>query len=289
MRIPSQARNSFALLAAVGGLALAAPAQAGPADIYYERALMSAAHARCGLFTRATAQALEAGAAQARGAALRSGVSEADLNGVRQRARARAAATACDSQDLRTAAGRVRSAFEAWSRTARMEFPGSGGAWSVDRRAYRTPSWLVRQDGGSGANAVVFGYAGGAAGHALALSATPGRGERFASARIVVRDPSRAGSAWLPRAGVAATPPRSSSRVLLASAQASAEPTLAPGGGGGAVLFRFPASAADALSALDPRERFLVELVRSDGSVRAVTLGVGDFAAARAFLAMGTL
>lgn len=286
MRIPSQVRNGMGGPALAAGLIAAAPAWAGPADVYYERALMSAAHARCGLFTPATARALEAGTAQARGAALRSGVGEADLNAVRARARSRAAATACDSAELRTAAERVRGAFEAWSRTARMEFPGQGGAWAVDRRAYRTPSWMVRQDAGSGANAVVFGYAGGLEGQALALAA---RGERYATARIVVRDPARAGTPWLPRSGMAATPPRSSSRVFIASGQTAAEPTLAPGGSEGAMLFRFPAAAADALSALDPRERFLVELVRADGTVRTVTLGVGDFAAARAFLAMGTL
>lgn len=282
-----QAAKAAAFALAIG--LWAAPAVAGPADLYYERTLMSAAHGRCGLFTPRVARALDAGATQARGAALRAGVAEAELNRVRTRARNRAAATACDSRDLETAAGRVRQAFEGWARTARMSFPDDHGAWQVDRRAYRTSTWLMRQTRGSGGNAVVFGYAGNEAGHSLALTAVGTWGRRLASARILVRDPGRSAVAWVPRFGVAATPPRSAMRAYVANAQAAAQETLAPGGRDDARLFRFPATAGEALARLDPRERFLVELVHSDGSVRTMTLGVGDFAAAQAFLAMGTL
>jgi hypothetical protein len=57
----------------------------------------------------------------------------------------------------------------------------------------------------------------------------------------------------------------------------------------GAVAFRFPAAAADALAGLDPREAVAVEfLFAGDGgeSVRTAYAEVGDFAAARAFQAV---
>ena len=47
------------------------------------------------------------------------------------------------------------------------------------------------------------------------------------------------------------------------------------------------AAAADALSALDPREVFTVEFLFRDGSIARSTFEAGDFAAGRAFLAMG--
>ena len=54
----------------------------------------------------------------------------------------------------------------------------------------------------------------------------------------------------------------------------------------GAVTVRY---SLRALAGDPARERFAVQLVAADGETRVVTLGAGDFAAARAFLAMGTL
>lgn len=257
----------------------ATPAVAGPADVYFERSLIQAADARCGLFDRATSGALAAGAAQARGAALRGGAGETHMNAVLARASGRAASVACDDEELVTIAGRVRSAFEAWARMPRMSFPGERSAWSVDRAAYASQSWRTRQD----ADGVTFGFAGAGTGHTLALTVADAD---VVSARLVVRDPSRAGTAWLARPGMAETPPLNASRVFLAGRGRAAPETLSPEGGR---LFRFSTAAADAIGALDPRERFAVELVEADGETRVVTLGAGDFAAARAFLAMGTL
>ena len=257
----------------------ATPAVAGPAEVYFERSLIQAADQRCQLFDRATAGALAAGAAQARGAALRGGAGETHLNAVLARAAGRASSVACDDAELATIAGRVRSAFEAWARTPRMTFPGERSAWSVDRAAYASQSWRARQD----AAGVTFGFAGAGTGHTLALTVSDAA---IVSARVVVRDPTRAGTAWLARAGLAETPPLTASRVFMAGRGRAAPETLSPEGGR---LFRFSTAAADAIAALDPRERFAVELVTADGTTRVVTLGAGDFAAARAFLAMGTL
>jgi len=70
------------------GLLGAAPV-AAHADVlgaYYERAVMTAANQRCSLFTPDLASALAAAEAQARGAALRSGVSAGALAEAAERA-----------------------------------------------------------------------------------------------------------------------------------------------------------------------------------------------------------
>lgn len=260
------------------GLA-AAPAVAGPSEVYFERSLIAAANARCGLFDAATARALDAGAAQAHGAALRAGANEAHLTDQTIRARARASQIACDDAELATVAGRVRSAFSAWVRMPRMEFPGERSDWQVERSAYASQSWRLRQDG----QGVILGFAGAGTGHTLALVASD---TDVVTARIVVRDPARAPNAWLAQGEMAETPPENASRSYLSGRGRAVPETLSSDGG---KLFRFSTAAADAIAALDPRERFTVELVGADGRRQAVTLGAGDFAAARAFLAMGTL
>lgn len=261
-------------------VALAAtPAVAGPAEVYFERSLIGAADARCNLFEPLTRRALAAGAAQARGAALTAGAGERALEAARVRAETRAGALSCDDPELALVAERVRSAFEAWARTPRIEFPAERATWRAARTAYRSQSWRVRQDAGE----ATLGFAGAGAGHTLALTIPD---EDVVSARIVVRDPARAGTPWLARPGMAETPPASASRVFMSGRGRAAPETLSPEGGR---LFRFSTAAADAIAALDPRERFAVELVAADGATRVVTFGAGDFAAARAFLAMGTL
>ena len=50
------------------------------------------------------------------------------------------------------------------------------------------------------------------------------------------------------------------------------------------MLFAFPAAAAQALEALDPREVVAVEFVYPDRPSERALFEVGDFAAGRAFL-----
>ena len=110
----------------LAALAVAAPtvAHADALGAYYERSVMTAANQRCGLFTPDLASALAAAQAQARGAALRSGASSGTLAQLEERARVRAGVVACNSPDVATAAGRVRSAFDGYSRLLKMNFPG---------------------------------------------------------------------------------------------------------------------------------------------------------------------
>src|SRR5258705_3795195 len=93
---------ALAALAAAPGLA-----RAQPADLFYERTVMVAADFRCGLFAPDVAAALVAGAAQARGAALRAGASEASLRDLERTARGKAASATSGSSDIALAAARV--------------------------------------------------------------------------------------------------------------------------------------------------------------------------------------
>jgi hypothetical protein len=273
----------FGLAIFMGALLCAGAAEAGgPLDLYYERSLMAAAGARCGLFSAEIGAALAASAAQARNAALRAGRAEAQVEAVGGEATARARSTSCGSPDLAVAASRVRGAFEGWSRTTRVSYPGAGGGWTADRTVYRSPSWRLVEAAPGGA---AFGIAGDLQSPA-ALAAVLANGEAPYAARLKFRDPALDAQPWLAGPARAALPPRSVLRTVFAEAEGPAGPGLSQGVRS-ATAFRFPASAAAELAALDPRERFEVEFLLPGGAVRTAVFEVGDFAAGRAFLAMG--
>ena len=267
--------------------ALSAPAaHADPADLFYERSFMLAANARCDLFGDRAAFALEAAAAQARGAALRSGVEPADLARSEARARVLARGTPCASSELAMVAGRVRNAFEAWARTPRMDFPGATASWSADRTAFGKPAWRLVQHSRINQASVSFGKAGDAG--LVAVVAFPGRSRPYA-ARIVMRDPAMAPRPWIFQGDLRAAPPASSRRIVWASQSGPAPDDLLPQGGRSGEAWRFPAAAGEALARLDPREAFTIEFVFRDDSVARARFEAGDFVAARAFLALGAL
>ncbi|HST92292.1 MAG TPA: hypothetical protein VLJ13_08870, partial [Brevundimonas sp.] len=95
MTIGRPARKTIAAALAGVTACLASAASAGPVDTYYERAFVVAADARCGLFEPRLDAALSAAAAQARGAALRSGIAETALMATAARARSRAQTVSC--------------------------------------------------------------------------------------------------------------------------------------------------------------------------------------------------
>lgn len=276
--------------AIIAGAAVIAPVMAAAAPlstVYYERTLMVAAGQRCKLFTPGITAALSAGAHQARGAALRSGMGMADVKAVRARALARAAAVPCGSHDLTVAAGRVREAFEAWTRLKRMTFPGERTPWLADRSSYSRPTWKLSQKGKAGTVPATFGYAGNL--DRTALVAVAGfAGQQPYAARLVMRDEARAPLPWLGTAATRPLPPRSASAVILAEGKAAADASLLTAPATAGVAFRFPARAADQLGVLDPRERFAVEFLFPGDRVVTATFEVGDFAAGRAFLAGGS-
>ncbi|PZU57500.1 MAG: hypothetical protein DI552_07925 [Brevundimonas sp.] len=288
MRIGLSPRGASRLIARilVGALAAAAPvaAQAAPQDRYYERSFVLAANQRCGLFQPQVSAALNAAAWQARGAALRAGANERELSETARRARARAASTPCDSGDLKLVGGRVQHAFAGWSRTARMTFPGDRSDWVANRGAYARPTWRLMQQSSVGASPVRLGVVGGMdrADVMTAVVSWHGR-PRPTGARIVLRDAAVAPQPWLARD----LPPEVQRKAVWASSVVAAETGLLPEGREAGQAWRFPAAAADAIGRLDPREAVAVEFVFRDGSVARSVFEAGDFAAGRAFLAMG--
>lgn len=278
-------RTQAVLLAATTLLAPGA-AFAGPADTYYERAFVVAADARCDLFQPHIERALAAATAQARGAALRSGMAAADLTDVAARARVRAGAVSCRDPQLAVVRQRVDGAFAGWARTPRMTFPGDRLPWVADRTGYARSTWRLHQASVVGASPVTFGYAG--KGDEAALTAVVswwGR-PRPTAARLVFRDPAKAPRPWLAGNNLI---PASARASLWASGVSAAEPTLLVPGKPAGDAWRFAPFAAEALERLDPRETFAIEFHFRDGSVATVPFEAGDFAAGRAFLAMGSL
>ena len=261
------------------------------ADQLYERTLMTSADARCRLFKPAVGSALDAARAQARGATLRSGASEAQVAAVEQRARAKAGTAACNSQDLKTAADRVRQAFDGYSTMLRMTYPGDRATWQADRSVSATiPFWRLSQPAGFGRDQLMFGLVGRA--NQMTAVANFTDGAQPYAARLVVRDTLRTQGPYLNARnakGLAANAaPRNASRVFGSETRDTAPVTLLPTGAKTGLSFRFPQEAVDAMSRLDPREAATVEFVFTSRSgvdtVRRAYVEVGDFAAGRAFL-----
>ncbi|MGV8928878.1 MAG: hypothetical protein ACOH1E_03945 [Brevundimonas sp.] len=286
MTIGQTPSNTKAVLLAAAVLALPNMASAEAADTYYERAFVVAADARCDLFAPPIEAALAAATAQARGAALRSGTGEADLVSTAARARARAGTVSCTDPQLATVRARVDNAFSGWLRTPRMEFPGARRPWTANRMNSTEASWRLQQMSVVGASPVAFGYSGkGETQGLVAVVSFVGR-SRPVSARIVLRDPRRTPRPWLAGDGLA---PASARASVWATGFTAADPTLLAEGQRTGEAWRFPASAAEALERLDPRETFAIEFHFRDGSVATAKFEAGDFTAGRAFLAMGML
>ncbi len=269
------------------GLALAATAT----DQLYERTVMTAADGRCRLFAPAIGSALDAARAQARGAALRSGVSQTQVEGVEQRARAKAASAACNSADLATAAARVRKAFEAYTTMQRINYPGDVSSWQAERTSSATiPIWRLSQSASFGADRLIFGLAG--RNGLVTATVTFADGARPYAARIVMRDPARTQGPYIDQRGkglAAKVAPRSASLVFNAETREESPLTLLPTGAKTGLSFRFPNAPAEVISRLDPREAVTIEFSfagRGGGEdlVRRAYIEVGDFAAGRAFL-----
>ena len=257
---------------------------------YYDRTFVLAADQKCGLFRGPVAGALNAATLQSRGAALRGGVAEATLNETAARARYRAARVNCANPELATVRDRVAHAFAGWQRIPRMDFIGDRATWTADRVRREDAAWRLVQPSVVGASPVRFGLSAMPGGD-NALSAVVsfvGRPRPYA-ARIVMRDPALAPRPWLTAAGSAVLPPATARKEVWSAGTAPAAATLLAADRRQGEIWRFPQGGADALAALDPREPFLVQFLFRDGSVATTTFEAGDFAAARAFVGLGTV
>lgn len=270
---------------------LATPALAqSPSDLFYERTVMTAAGERCALFAPDTAAALAAAAGQARGAALRAGMTPKALAGIENSARTRGLRTDCAAADTAAAAVRVREAFAGFAKVTRLSYPGELASWQADRSITKGARWrLMQQARFGGGDRLTFGMAGASSpGVLLAMGQFADNGRPYA-ARLVLRDRERTLGPYLPH-GVGATPlarrmpPVSALTTFTAQARSQAGADLLPKDATSGWAFRFPDNAARALAELDPREAVAVEFVFPDNSVRRAYVEVGDFAAGRAFL-----
>lgn len=268
---------------------------ASPLETYLERGFMAEAGPRCRLFGPAVQSALIAGREQARGAALRAGFSARDVQRVAERSKARALSIPCDSPDLVAAARRVSSSFEAYSRLVRQDFPGDRLGWKADRSESRQRvTWRLTQDLDQAGAKVRFGIAGrNGADSLMVVAALPGGGAPYA-ARIVMRDRRLTVGAYIDARGESLRtlplqrrlPRQGPFESFAAQARSAAGADLLPAGVKSGWAFRFPLNAAAAIAELDPREAIMIEFLLGAGPPQRVYLEVGDFAAARAFLAI---
>ena len=192
------AKTLYTIICLTGALTAPVIAHAAAVDAYYERAVMTAADHRCHLFTPALGSALGAAQAQAHGAALRSGLTNADLDRVAWRAQSAAGSVACNSNDIATAAARVRTAFDGYSHLLRMTFAGDVSSWAADRSMSQTLTrWQLSQGQPFGWNNLMFGIAGRGGDMALIAVASFPDGAQPYAARLVMRDQSRAPEPFL--------------------------------------------------------------------------------------------
>ncbi|MFL5297995.1 MAG: hypothetical protein ACJ798_16580 [Phenylobacterium sp.] len=280
-------------LLVAAGVAAPGLAWAQPADLYYERTVMTAADARCGLFAPEISAALAAGTAQARGAALRAGASSDALRDVERAARAKASVAGCTSPEIAAAAARVKAAYSGYARVTRLTYAGDVAGWRADRNLSRDARWRLAQETGFGPDRLTFGLAGQGGVDALVAVARFADDAEPYAARLVLRDAARSGEPYLDRWGGGSTaglplarrlPPRSALKAFGAQARSPAGAELLPKDARGGWSFRFPEAAAAELARLDPREAVAVEFLFPGDQVRRAYVEVGDFAAGRAFL-----
>ena len=268
-------------------------AHAAPVDLFYERTVMTAAQERCSLFAPDVAAALASAAAQARGAALRAGTSDATLRQVERNALAKAGSADCASADISTAALRVKIAFAGFAKMDRLTYPGDVADWRADRGIGRGARWKLAQDVAFGRDRMAFGLAGVSNPGALVAVARFADGAEPYAARLILRDDSRSSGPYLNRWTTGSTadlplikrlPPSGALKTFAAAARSPATPDLLPKDAGPGWTFRFPDAAAHDLAQLDPREAIAVEFLFPGDVTRRAYVEVGDFAAGRAFL-----
>src|SRR5258706_3359377 len=185
----------------LGVAVMAAPgfARAQPADLYYERTVMAAADARCGLFAPDISAALASGAAQARGAALRAGAPTESLRDVERTAQARVQAAPCSSPDIALAAARVKAAYAGFARVTRLTYAGDVAGWQADRNLGRAGRWRLAQESAFGPDRLTFGLAGRDGVDTLVAVAQFADDAEPYAARLVLRDTARSPRPYLDR------------------------------------------------------------------------------------------
>lgn len=263
-------------------LAGAAAAQGAPnaREAYVERRALIEIDAQCRLLQPTIRDALSVSTAQARGALLRAGWTNAQVRELESAVVGAARGRACN--DSRTAASisTMSSTVAQWVNAGSMEFPGWERIW-IARRV--SEGWRLSQTI-DGPTPAIFGVrqVGDAQRLTLAIPHTPGT-TAPAIARLILRDPTQPRSeislnqrvatgleAGAPTPGATLIAP--STRTIERLAQGRSQ-----------VVFTFPDSAFATLTELDPRETVVLEL-QTGRATQRLLVEVGDVDAARAFL-----
>lgn len=253
-------------------------------EAYAERRGLLEADAACSLFTPSIRSALQVGAAQARGALLRSGWSNGQMRELESAAVSAARARTCADARTIEAAADARRAFSSWVNAGTMEFPGWERTWIARRAVTSDPAWRLSQ-AIDGPIATVFGVRQSGDAQRLVLIVLIAPGETApGSATLTMRDQGRAGpiEVSLPQRvayGLAAGAPPPNAAVNMPATR-----TIERLNGNRAqAVFTFPDTAFRDLLTLDPRESVAVRLNTARGA-QTLYIEVGDVGAARAFL-----
>lgn len=277
--------RAFFLAATLTLFAADALAQSAPdaQAAYGERRALLEADRRCHLFDADMRGALTATAAQARGALLRGGWTLLRLDQLEDAAVTAANARACGDPRTAAAADRARRGFAGWRQIRTMDFPGAERLWAARRSPDPVDHWILRQTL-TAPRPAVFGVREFSGAHEVTLILPLGRGPAPGAVQMAVRDVARAPRsqmdvpARIARGLQAGAPSPGTARVFLPAAR-----RVETVNGERRALYAFTPDAIAAIAALDPREAVEIEL--GDGR-RPLLIEVGDFAAARAFLAL---
>ena len=276
----------FFLAAALALTTVAASADEPPnaRAAYAERRGLLEADAQCRLFTPDIRVALQVTAAQARGALLRSGWTNAQMRDLEQAAISAARSRQCGDARTAQAADNARHAFLRWVNAGTMQFPGWERTWVARRAVIDEPAWRLSQ-AIEAPLAATFGVREESGVQHLVLVIPVARGAAApASVNLIMRDAARARvtEVALPQRmsyGLAAGAPAPNAAARLPSTRTIERLS----GGRSQAVFTFPNNAFRDLLALDPRESVAFDLV--DGrSTQRVYAEVGDVGAARTFL-----
>jgi hypothetical protein len=268
-------------------LALSLAAGSAAADtqdaraMFVERRGLIEADAACRLFTPSVRDALSIGVAQARGALLRAGWSNAQVRDLEGAVVSAARARACTDPRTTEAANAARRGFGAWANSGTMSFPGWERTW-VARRSTGGDSWRLSQAIDAPIRAT-FGIRDrdGAQRLVLILSTTDA-----SAASLHMRNTPRAalvevGLNQRIAGGLRAGAPSLASRKTFEASRSIERSWGRPT----ALVFTFPDEAFRDLLSLDPRESVEITL-RNGRSTQSIFVEVGDVVAARAFLTM---
>ena len=269
--------------ALTGALTASAFAQQEPnaREAYVERRGLIEADAQCQLFSPSIRDALQISTAQARGALLRAGWTNARMRDLENAVVAAARGRACNDARTTQAAASASRTVAQWVNAGSMEFPGWERSWTARRVS---EGWRLSQSIDAPLPAT-FGVLQHGQSQRLSLAVLVARAAAPPmSARLVMRNPAQ------PRGGEVSLTQRMASGLeagapspIGAASWSSTRTVERLDAGRTLAIFAFPDAAFRDLVALDPRETVEIRLETARGAQRLL-VEVGDVAAARAFL-----